>query len=378
LAKNTGRYGEPLEDSSASLIRVDRLEGDMARIKVVDAVGMVAVEGLQLTVVPKIPQDHFLEIVARSPQLPRMATLPGALRSEKRFVLLLCEWFMACLERILAEGLVRDYREVQGETTAIRGQLEPLETARLFYRGRLAVAARFEEFDHDNALNRILSEAAKVIVRAPALPDHLRSRALRALAQMPGVGILTRSDLSARVDRNSSHYGAGILLAKEVIEASGRTLGKGHGSALTFLFRTAVPIEEGIRSILAEGCRPITVRKHSFPLDGSSLQVNPDLVFGSISAVGDVKYKLDRERWDRGDLYQVVAFAAAAETKSAILVDFRNGTATACPPVRFGGIEVRNACWRAGPGVSFESARASLLADVMAILGEKVLAGPTV
>jgi 5-methylcytosine-specific restriction endonuclease McrBC regulatory subunit McrC len=377
LAKNTGRYGERLESAKASLVQVEQLEEGTARIKILDAIGMVAVEGLQLTVVPKIPRDHFLEIAGRSPQFPRMATLPGALESEERFAVLVCHWFMVCLERILAEGLVRDYREVERETEMIRGQLEPLETARLFYRGRLAVAARFEEFDQDNALNRILLEAAKTIARAPALPGHLRRRALRALAQMPGIGILTRPDLSVWVDRNNAHYGDGILLAKEVIAASGRALSKGQGAAWTFLYRTAIPIEEGIRAILTESLEPIPVHNRSFPLGDSSLRVNPDLVFGGVSAVGDVKYKLDRVKWDRGDLYQVVAFAAAAEAKMAILVDFKKDTAPACPPVRFGDIEVRNAFWRTGTGVSVESAKASLLAEVMAVLDEKGLVGTT-
>lgn len=90
------------------------------RVKVLDAVGMVAVEGLQLTVGPKIPQRHFLDIVCRSSRLPEITTMPGGLEEDAHFVVLICQWFLVALERILAEGLLRDYREIREETPAVR------------------------------------------------------------------------------------------------------------------------------------------------------------------------------------------------------------------------------------------------------------------
>ena len=95
------------------------------------------------------------------------------------FAVLICQWFLVALERILAESLLCDYREVREESGAVRGRLLRLPTARLFYRGRLAVVAEFEEFDHDNALNRVLLAAARILVGASFLPEHLRRRGLK-------------------------------------------------------------------------------------------------------------------------------------------------------------------------------------------------------
>jgi 5-methylcytosine-specific restriction endonuclease McrBC regulatory subunit McrC len=338
-------------------------------VKVLDAVGMVAVDGLQLTVEPKIPQRHFLDIVSRSNRVPEIAALPGGLEEDVHFTPLICQWFLVALERILAEGLLRDYRVVREETGAVRGRLLRLPTARLFYRGRLAVAAEFEEFDHDNALNRVLLAAARILVGAPFLPEHLRRRALRTAARMEGVGEMSPTDLDAVVDRRSSYYRDGFLLAKEVIRASGRSLRRGSGRSWTFLFRTPIPVEEGLRSIIRDGLRPTSVRNTSVALGGSTMRVHPDLVFGDLAAVGDVKYKIDRSDWNRGDLYQVVAFATAAGVETAILVDFRRPSIAALSPIWFDQVKVSNASWPTDPALSPNEAAAMLVTELQATLG---------
>jgi hypothetical protein len=54
----------------------------------------------------------------------------------------------------------------------------------------------------------------------------------------------------------------------------------------------------------------------------------PDLVFGSRLAVGDVKYKLTDGGWNRPDLYEVVAFAAAFQCQDATLICFADQART--------------------------------------------------
>ncbi len=314
-------------------------------MKVLDAVGMVAVDGLQLTIEPKIPQQHFLDIVSRSSRLPEIATLPGELKGGTHFATLVCQWFLVTVERILAEGLLRDYRAVCEETGAVRGRLLRLPTVRLFYRGRLAVAAEFEEFDHDNSLNRVLLAGTRILVGASFLPEHLRRRALRAAARMEGVGEMAPADLDAVIDRQSSYYRDGFLLAKEVIAASGRSLRRGDRRSWTFLFRTPIPVEEGLRSIIRDGLHPVAVRNTSVALGGTAMRVHPDLVIGDLAVIGDVKYKTDRPDWDRGDLYQVVAFATAAGVETVVLVDFRRPDVGVLDPVWFDKVRVSNVSW---------------------------------
>ena len=112
------------------------------------------------------------------------------------------------------------------------------------------------------------------------------------------------------------------------------------------------------------------MRKEGRQLVGSSLTFNPDLVFGAPSAVGDVKYKLAGGDWDRGDLYQVVAFAAAFRVDEGLLVRFRASEVAPLSDVKVGDISVREATWLADPEESAESAAAALAADVGAWLLE--------
>ncbi len=75
------------------------------------------------------------------------------------------------------------------------------------------------------------------------------------------------------------------------------------------------------------------------------MTVAPDLVFGSIDAIGDVKYKLGTGRWLRSDLYEVVAFATAARSARACVVGFRHTTDPHPPVDAFGDTEAQYCSW---------------------------------
>jgi len=129
-------------------------------------------------------------------------------------------------------------------------------------------------------------------------------------------------------------------------------------------------VEAGIRAMLAERLGAGVVRKEGRQLVGSTMTFNPDLVFGAPHAIGDVKYKLAGGEWDRGDLYQVVAFAAAFRVTEAILVRFRRSDVTPLPDVRVGDIRVRELTWLADPQDPAAASAAALAADIDAWLGD--------
>jgi 5-methylcytosine-specific restriction endonuclease McrBC regulatory subunit McrC len=357
LARGTDRYGRRVEGSEATLIRVDRLDESHARVTVVDAVGVIAIPGLQLQVEPKIPQGQLLFLAEHSGVLPRRTPESTTVREDEHLAVLIAHWFVTALERVLEEGLSRGYREDTDELDRVRGRVALLPTARLFYRGRLAVVAEYEEFDFDIPLNRLLLAAARVVASGVVLPDRLRRRAIRAIKRMDGVGEPRRSDLAALVDRATAHYADAAVLAGEVIASSGRRLESGDNRSWGFLFRTADPVEIGIRSVLKEALADqIAVSKKGFPLGNSSLYANPDLVFGDVLAVGDVKYKQGKNEWQRADLYEVVAFAAAAERAHALIVNFRPRDSPGLPPVQVGKIEVTEISWPADADVDAHDA----------------------
>jgi 5-methylcytosine-specific restriction enzyme subunit McrC len=317
-------------------------------VTVVDSVGIVAISGLQLVVSPKIPQLHLLYLAGKSGALPAFASRPTQVDDDENLAVLVARWFVAALERLLEEGLARGYRDNQGELTSVRGRVDQVATARLVYRGRLAVHSEYEEFGFDTPLNRVLRAAARFVAAAIPFPSDLRRRAIRAAKRMDEVGELRGGDLAVRPERATAHYGDAATLAREVLRSSGRNLETGQGRSWGFLLRTPSPVEVGIRTVLKEGLAgELAVGKGSFQLHGARIRANPDLVFGDVLAVGDVKYKRGQDSWNRPDLYEVVAFAAAAERDHAVLANFRPTLSPGLPAVQVGAIKVTEVSWPA-------------------------------
>jgi 5-methylcytosine-specific restriction enzyme subunit McrC len=315
---------------------------------VLDAVGVVSVTGLQLLVEPKIPKAHLLYLAERSGVLPAMAKQRVTIEEDQHLASFVTRWFVTALERLLEEGLSRDYRVEHGRQEAVRGRLDPVQTARMLYRGQVGVYSEYDDFDFDTPLNRLLLAAAQVVASGASLGAGLRQRAVRAIKLMDDVGSLRSSDMRAEVDSATAHYGDSITLAKEVIRSSGRALEVGVNIGWAFLFRTPAPVESGLRAILKDVLAGEThVDKRTFPLGDSSKTVSPDLVFGDARAIGDIKYKVRNGDWARADLYEVVGFAEAASVSEAVLVDFEAPNSLSVRSLTFGRIGVSGISWPA-------------------------------
>jgi 5-methylcytosine-specific restriction enzyme subunit McrC len=345
------------------VLRCERLDARTASVRVADAVGLIAIPGLELHIRPKIPTEHLLHLLRAGQTLPRFASQSGSLQeSSTNLAVLVAHWYTVAVERLLQQGLARGYREDRDEIHSVRGRIDPIGTARLYYRGRPLVVADFEQFDIDMPLNRVLLHAARLLARAPALPADIRRRALRATHQLDRIGDLRADDLQAQPDRATTYYGDAVSLAHQVISASGRTLGTGHRKSWSFLLATPRAVEEGIRQTLTEGLRGISsVRKRSVALGGAPMTVNPDLVFGDDGAVADVKYKVGTDEWVRSDLYEVVAFAAAIRTIHAAIVTFRDGTRMVLDDVAIGDYGVHEMHWPISASIAPAEAAESLV-----------------
>jgi 5-methylcytosine-specific restriction enzyme subunit McrC len=173
---------------------------------------------------------------------------------------------------------------------------------------------------------------------------------------MDDVSELEQGDLAARPDRRTAHYADAVTLARHILRGDRRTLEHGGQSAWTFLIRTPEMVEEGIRNALAARLPHRSIRAASISLSGTHRTANPDILVDEGLAVADVKYKLWDGDWNRPDLYQAVAFAAAVRTPHAAIVGF-SGTATSpIPAVQWGDVEVRALNWDADAAATPEQA----------------------
>jgi hypothetical protein len=279
---------------------------------------------------------------------------------------LVARWLAQALERVIRRDLVRDYLPLRDTLEAARGTIDALATAEGYYRGSLTFTCDYENFGSDTPLNRVLRAAALAVGASTELSSEVRRRALRIAIRMEDVGRLRPGDLRVTLDRRTAHCRDALSLARNVLANLRRTLAHGEEDVWTFLIRTPELVEAGIRNELKRRFDgSIDIRKEMIPLGGGTMSVAPDLIFGSIDAIGDAKYKLSGGRWLRSDLYEVVAFATAANTNRACVVGFRRVTDPYPPFVSFGDTHVRYFSWLCD-GHLAPSVAADLLAEEIA------------
>lgn len=345
-----------------SVIHVQRT-GSECLVRVVDAVGTIALPSLIMDVRPKIPGRHLLYLLERGELLPRLEAEQATLRPDQTLLELVARWYVTALSKVLKEGLARDYRPERGEQAAVRGRVMALPTAGLYYRGRLSLVSEYEEFDFDTPLNRLLLEAAKRLLGHPAVPEEVQALARRATLRMDGIGPMRHGDVHARVERRTGYYRDAALLAKHLVQGVGRALEVGGQQIWTFLIRTPEAVEEGMRRALIEGLPRLEPHKQTISLRDTNMTLNPDVVFAD-RAIADVKYKLAARRWRRGDLYQLVAFATGFEAREAAMIEFVDERAATPPGIEIGRVRIAHLGWPATESVTPQAACQALVDQV--------------
>jgi 5-methylcytosine-specific restriction endonuclease McrBC regulatory subunit McrC len=370
LASHKPWWGaRPPEDDDVSVttsIRCAAAGDGQWSVAVDNAVGTVATGDLQLVIQPKIPTLHLLYLFSRTTAWPRLDESLAPLGSDESLMELVARWFLNAIERLLRGDLMRDYYETRDDLDAVRGRIDPLGTAQLFYSGRLAATCDFEIFDLDTPLNRVLKAAALAIVRNPEMTQESRKRAERIVLRMDDVGSFQVDDVRAVVERRTASYQDPFLLARHILSAEGRALAGGDVFARAFLISTPDLVEDGIRNVLIEALADVcVVKKQGRQLENSTMTINPDLGFAPL-AVGDVKYKLNWNDWPRSDLYQSVAFAAGFRRVEALVVSFSDDLRQNLKSVCFGEIALRHVQWRAVPSMDVHVAKQRFVEDARA------------
>jgi len=360
LASSKQYWGSTGEDVPGSLIDTRPAPDRRWQLYVKDAVGVIGVDDLTITVQPKIPLEHFLHLLLKSTIFPRVGPVPVHVRPDSSLWEFVARWYIHAAGALLRTDLLRDYRPERDDLALVRGHLEPVGTTRHYYQGRALIVCDFEEFDVDHALNRVLRAATRHVVASAALSGDLRQQGSRLLTHLEGIGELRPDDLAVAVDRRSAHYEPALALAKLVIRNQGQELQSGSQSAWSFLIRSPDHVEAGIRAIMGEALAGLAlVTNRGLSLTPTKWTLNPDLVFNAGVAVGDVKYTRATAEWSRDHLYQTTTFAAGYRSHSACIVVFQAADASfGAPEVVVGDIHVSRLAWPSRSSLSASDAQA--------------------
>lgn len=365
LVAKSAWWGSENPEKERSVVDVVLLGGGRYSVKFRDVIGAVRLGSLHVRVVPKIPEPHFRHIVFRSSIAPRMADSALVVDAGLDYKNLLAHWLIDEAERLLRRGLRVGYSEEVDELPMVRGRIDVLATAIANQLGRPIAHCHFEELSEDTPLNRVVKAACQLVASGPGYASLLRRRAIRVASRMEGVGQLVAADRHARVCRLTLSYGRVLPLARLVLEYGGVSTRLGSCEGRAFLLRTPELIEDGMRRIIASGLEGYQVRKQRLLLGGSGVSMNPDLVFESGLAVGDVKYRSLKKDWDTSSLYQVVAFSAGFRARHCAIFGFSASSSGVLPrELLVGGIGVRTFAWNAGIDAIPAESEAKLVDEV--------------
>jgi hypothetical protein len=352
LASNSSWWGEDTDADPIlrNVVSVVPDGTDRYRVRVQDCVGVIALSGFRIYVEPKIPIAHFNYIASFAISgAPRGVEDRTTLEAGDGFLGLVANWFIEELFALVRKGLQRGYVERQGSLPYVTGSVDILRSLGNLAKGRLELEARFEDFSFNTWQNRLLATALK----SPLLDDHgqLASRNKLALVKRYFRDLEPLHNLSEVLDLEDSplHYRAPLSLALSLLIGNGRALSDGNHAARSFLIRTPLLVESGIRRILQLDMAPTRIAKGGRQLVPTALRVSPDIEATEVPYTADVKYKVTASNWRRPDLAQAVFFATAYASPIAAVISFdRDGLKL--PDVPVGNVRVASLVWDISPG----------------------------
>ncbi|WP_169514024.1 5-methylcytosine restriction system specificity protein McrC [Agromyces subbeticus] len=374
LGNNRAWWGDDRTDPDRDPPRIaelDRLADGLARVRIRNVVGVLAVPGLELIVAPKIPSDHFLYLLEYALLgAVRHQRGPAALSAGSGLKRLVVRWYIDALERLVAQGLAKGYTAQRAELDHIRGSIDSTTMLRSWYAGRVRISCEFEEFSEDTPANRYLSYACQLLLAGGSVSDDDFVR-LRAMSVRLPRAIRGRDPERPVLNPREHQYREAVSLAQDIITATGRDLLGGDRAASTFAIYTPRVIEDGIRNALTFTLEPIQVRKTGGRrLVPSFVMVRPDLELGPPPFTGDIKYKLGGTSWNRGDLAQAVLFATAYRSPRAVVIDFVDVDSPRDVRLDVGEVAIYRAAWRCGAGWAPEDSLRDLTGALLASIFE--------
>ena len=294
-------------------------------------VGSLVVDDMRILIRPKIRLDNLFLLLEVG--LPEQAWREEDFDYATNYDLLrsLVSFFARTVETTLARGLYRSYRNRNEDLKAIRGRIDfgrQLSRARL----PMPVACRYGEFSADVVENRGLRAAIRLSLRVSGVPATDRRRLMRELVAMEEVSDarVSGADLKRiHYTRLNEHYRPALGLARLLLDNLTLIDRRGATTAASFMVNMNNLFERFVTERLTRALqsRLVVESQRRDHLDvGGHVPIKPDLRFrdpasGSITYVGDIKYKLTADGHGRSaDYYQLLAYTTALDLPEGVLI----------------------------------------------------------
>jgi 5-methylcytosine-specific restriction enzyme subunit McrC len=297
-------------------------------------IGAIHLGDLGIVIRPKIPIHRVLFMLSYTLDPKHWQQTGFDFAEEQWLVEAVIPGFVAQLHRALDRGLLRGYRTEEAALATVRGRLRIDDQLRTRFGMLPPVEVRYDEFTEDTEENRLLKAALARLRRFRVRSEPAR-RLLRAfdqrLYEVESVEYDGRSLPQFIYTRLNEHYRPAIELAKLILRGAAFELHHGTVQASAFLVDMNQIFEDfivvGLRETLrlSERVFPQGATGRHLALDrAKAVELNPDISWwdgGRCTFVGDAKYKrVNLAGINHPDLYQVLAYALAADLPGGLLI----------------------------------------------------------
>jgi len=288
-------------------------------IRFCEWVGVIRVLDLTLEILPKADnKDNYLEEaeqskwqsilvdmlrICRALDTPTASDAPLKLKSNSILDLYI-ERFIQEVNFLLHTGLIKRYKKIEGNSTALKGKLLPQKhfTKNLVHQERFYVAKT--SYDADHLTHQILYKAIKAL---PGICNnqYLVSRCYQLLLHFPEVSDIkidaTLFD-KLNLDRKSAHYRSALEIAKLILLSLRPDISSGASSSIAILFDMNRLWEEYIYRMLQKandgslkiyGQRSASFWKHQH----ISRSLKPDIIIEKTGHRGTNEYIVLDTKW---------------------------------------------------------------------------------
>lgn len=314
---------------SSSVVRVQTLPDGKLRLQAGSYVGRLRLGSVSLRITPKTPIRSLLWVMAEAYDLVRLDPYLVGYGTDADLSELFADIYLRHVERVIRQGLKRNYIEQENELVAVRGRIEWPQTIDRHLRGKPRVFCRYEDFTLDGPENRLLLAAIRAIEGNRSLSVVRRNLAHRVAEEFVGV----RDDMPtlmgfppAARDRLNQHYHPSLELAALILQGTGMSLQCGAADGAGFLLDMNSLFERFVSSkltkfLVGRGTRVSSQRSSSFDRAGYAT-IRPDLLIRDESGrrlVADAKYKVG-ENVDSADLYQMFSYCGVLQVSHGLLL----------------------------------------------------------
>lgn len=290
-------------------------------------VGGAIVDGLKVSVAPKIPIHRLLTLLAEIADPYGWLEVEAATTAKQDLDDALAALFIQACHRTFERGIHRAYRRERQRLSVVRGKLLIPQTIRQV--GPVPVTVDTDVFDDDTSENQVLAAVLRQVQSTPSLSAHTRQWAHHILRDVRHVAPLRDPLATANSivwTRRNQWYQQAISLAILLLSFGRVDHELGDEMLPGFVIDMPRVIEQWVRVTLR---RAWSVDKEQMRdswkgtlwLDEAHrVELQPDLAIrrdGIWTFVGDVKYKVlhpgsrSNPGADRNDVYQMLAYLTA-------------------------------------------------------------------